>query len=72
MSVEGMCAIIAILTMAAFPGTVGFISKSYITAEIEMNTVALKGYKNLYKLLKFAASFKRGAKVSLLLIYCKK
>ncbi|MDE5062619.1 proton-conducting transporter transmembrane domain-containing protein [Wolbachia endosymbiont of Drosophila tsacasi] len=51
MSVEGMCAIIAILTMAAFPGTAGFISKSYITAEIEMNTVALKGYKNLYKVL---------------------
>lgn len=51
MSVEGMCAIIAILTMAAFPGTAGFISKSYIAAEIEMNAATLKVYKNLYKIL---------------------
>ncbi|BEP32070.1 MAG: hypothetical protein WBIAU2_02970 [Wolbachia endosymbiont of Drosophila biauraria] len=62
MSVEGMCATIAILTMAAFPGTVGFISKSYITAEIEMNTVALKGYKNLYKLLNLLLHLSVGLK----------
>ncbi|RDD35115.1 Hydrogenase-4 component B [Wolbachia endosymbiont of Cylisticus convexus] len=51
MSVEGMCAIIAILTMAAFPGTAGFISKSYITAEIEASGANLEVYKNLYKIL---------------------
>ncbi|WP_395460300.1 proton-conducting transporter membrane subunit [Wolbachia endosymbiont (group B) of Myelois circumvoluta] len=51
MSVEGMCAIIAILTMAAFPGTAGFISKSYITAEIEASSANLEVYKNLYKTL---------------------
>jgi multicomponent Na+:H+ antiporter subunit D len=51
MSAEGMCAMIAILTMVAFPGTAGFISKSYIAAEIEMNGAALKVYKNLYKIL---------------------
>ncbi|UIP91450.1 cation:proton antiporter [Wolbachia pipientis] len=62
MSVEGMCAIIAILTMAAFPGTAGFISKSYITAEIEMNTVALKGYKNLYKVLNLLLHLSVGLK----------
>ncbi|UPA55568.1 cation:proton antiporter [Wolbachia pipientis] len=62
MSVEGMCAIIAILTMAAFPGTAGFISKSYITVEIEMNTVALKGYKNLYKVLNLLLHLSVGLK----------
>ncbi|QOD38275.1 proton-conducting transporter transmembrane domain-containing protein [Candidatus Wolbachia massiliensis] len=51
MSVEGMCALVAILTMAAFPGTAGFISKSYIAAEIEMNGTNLEVYKNLYKVL---------------------
>uniref|UniRef100_A0A3B0JI93 Hydrogenase-4 component B n=1 Tax=Wolbachia endosymbiont of Aleurodicus dispersus TaxID=1288877 RepID=A0A3B0JI93_9RICK len=51
MSVEGMCAMIAVLTMATFPGTAGFVSKSYIAAEIEINGAALKGYKNLYKIL---------------------
>ncbi|MDD9331119.1 MAG: proton-conducting transporter membrane subunit [Wolbachia sp.] len=51
MSVEGICAIIAILTMAAFPGTSGFISKSYIAAEIETNGIGLKVYKNLFKVL---------------------
>ncbi|WP_410542580.1 proton-conducting transporter membrane subunit [Wolbachia endosymbiont of Tetranychus urticae] len=51
MSVEGMCAIIAILTMAAFPGTAGFISKSYITDEIEASSANLEVYKNLYKTL---------------------
>jgi len=60
MSVEGMCAIIAILTMAAFPGTAGFISKSYIT--VEMNTVALKGYKNLYKVLNLLLHLSVGLK----------
>ncbi|WP_395463084.1 proton-conducting transporter membrane subunit [Wolbachia endosymbiont of Cantharis cryptica] len=51
MSVEGMCAVIAIFTMAAFPGTAGFISKSYIAAEIVMNGTSLEVYKNLYKIL---------------------
>lgn len=49
MSVEGVSAIIAILTMAAFPGTAGFISKSYIT--VEMNDPDLKVYQSLYKIL---------------------
>lgn len=62
MSVEGMCAIYAIHTMAAFPGTAGFISKSYITAEIEMNTVAFKGYKNLYKVLNLLLHLSVGLK----------
>ncbi|MDM8335167.1 proton-conducting transporter transmembrane domain-containing protein [Wolbachia pipientis] len=51
MSVEGICAIIAILTMAAFPGTAGFISKSYIAAEMKMKGTDLELYKNLYKIL---------------------
>ncbi|MGL9718045.1 MAG: proton-conducting transporter transmembrane domain-containing protein [Wolbachia sp.] len=51
MSVEGMYALIAVLTMAAFPGTAGFISKSYIAAEIKTNGTNLELYKNLYKIL---------------------
>jgi multicomponent Na+:H+ antiporter subunit D len=51
MSVEGMYAVIAILTMAAFPGTAGFISKSYIAAEIKINGANLELYKNLHKIL---------------------
>jgi len=51
MSVEGMCTIIAVLTMAAFPGTAGFISKSYIAAEIKMNGADLELYKDLHKIL---------------------
>ncbi|MDN5248372.1 MAG: proton-conducting transporter membrane subunit [Wolbachia endosymbiont of Tyrophagus putrescentiae] len=48
LSVEGICATVAILTMAAFPGTAGFIGKSYITTEIGDN---LTTYKYLYKIL---------------------
>ncbi len=51
MSAEGMYTLIAILTMAAFPGTAGFISKSYITAEIKTNGADLELYKNLHKIL---------------------
>ncbi|MGL9718695.1 MAG: proton-conducting transporter transmembrane domain-containing protein [Wolbachia sp.] len=51
MSVERMYALIAILTMAAFPGTAGFISKSYIAAEIKMNGTDLELYENLHKIL---------------------
>ncbi|MDG7056468.1 MAG: cation:proton antiporter [Wolbachia endosymbiont of Meromenopon meropis] len=51
LSAEGICTLIAILTMAAFPGTVGFISKSCIVAEIKMNSDNLKLYENLYKIL---------------------
>lgn len=50
-SVEGMSAIIAVLTMAAFPGTAGFISKSYIATEFEVNSSGLIVYQNLYKIL---------------------
>ncbi|QKX02561.1 proton-conducting transporter transmembrane domain-containing protein [Wolbachia endosymbiont of Dirofilaria (Dirofilaria) immitis] len=50
-SAEGICALIAVLTMAGFPGTAGFISKLCIVAEIEMNGVNLRLYKNLYKVL---------------------
>ncbi len=49
MSFEGICAIIAILTMATFPGTAGFVSKSYIATEI--NGSGLEVYKSLYKIL---------------------
>ncbi|WCR54280.1 MAG: Na(+)/H(+) antiporter subunit A1 [Wolbachia endosymbiont of Ctenocephalides orientis wCori] len=51
MSVGGVSAIIAILTMAAFPGTAGFISKSYIATEFGMNSSGLIVYQNLYKIL---------------------
>ncbi|MGL9732515.1 MAG: proton-conducting transporter transmembrane domain-containing protein [Wolbachia sp.] len=51
MSIEGMYALIAILTMAAFPGTIGFISKSYIAAEIKINGIDLELYENLHKIL---------------------
>ncbi|QKX01951.1 cation:proton antiporter [Wolbachia endosymbiont of Cruorifilaria tuberocauda] len=50
-STEGICAVIAVLTMAGFPGTAGFISKSCIMAEIEMNGADLELYKDLYKAL---------------------
>ncbi|QKX00812.1 cation:proton antiporter [Wolbachia endosymbiont of Dipetalonema caudispina] len=51
MSAEGIYALIAVLTMVGFPGTAGFISKSCIIAEIEMNNHNLELYKNLYKFL---------------------
>nr|WP_218939043.1 proton-conducting transporter membrane subunit [Wolbachia endosymbiont of Litomosoides brasiliensis] len=51
MSAEGMYTLTAILTMSAFPGTAGFISKSYIAAEIKMNGTDLELYKNLHKIL---------------------
>jgi len=51
LSVESMCTAIAILTMAAFPGTAGFISKSCITSEIKMASAELTIYKNLLKIL---------------------
>ncbi len=47
LSIEGICATIAVLTMAAFPGTNGFFIKSYITTEIEAST----SVKYLFKIL---------------------
>ncbi|OEY87022.1 hypothetical protein BIY23_00850 [Wolbachia pipientis] len=46
-SIEGICATIAVLTMAAFPGTAGFIIKSHITTEIKAYT----GGEYLFKAL---------------------
>ncbi|WFW29873.1 MAG: cation:proton antiporter [Wolbachia endosymbiont of Menacanthus eurysternus] len=51
MLVEGACVLVAILAMAAFPGTAGFISKSYIGVRIKMDSTGLKIYENLHKIL---------------------
>ncbi len=61
-SAESMCALIAVLTMAGFPGTAGFISKSCIVAEIEMNGTNLELYKNLYKALNLSLYLSVGLK----------
>ncbi|QCB61629.1 cation:proton antiporter [Wolbachia endosymbiont of Brugia malayi] len=62
MSAEGIYALIAILTMAAFPGTAGFISKSYIAVEIKMNGTNLELYKNLHKILNLSLYLSVGLK----------
>ncbi|WCR57995.1 proton-conducting transporter transmembrane domain-containing protein [Wolbachia endosymbiont of Ctenocephalides felis wCfeJ] len=62
MSVEGMYALIAVLTMAAFPGTAGFISKSYTSVEIEASGTNLALYKNLYKILNLSLYLSVGLK----------
>lgn len=48
LSVESMCVVVAIFTMAAFPGTAGFISKSLIADEIKTSSAI---YNNLLKIL---------------------
>jgi multicomponent Na+:H+ antiporter subunit D len=50
-SIEGVGTTIAVLTMAAFPGTIGFLIKSYITTEIDTSISGEYLFKTLNLLL---------------------
>ncbi|UWI83251.1 proton-conducting transporter transmembrane domain-containing protein [Wolbachia endosymbiont of Howardula sp.] len=50
-SVEGICALIAILTMVGCPGTAGFIIKSYTSEFIPSNTIMLSYLQKCLNLL---------------------
>lgn len=60
LSIEGMCAAIAVFTMAGFPGTAGFIAKSYIFTEIKANNnnFATYSFKILHLLIYLSTGLK--------------
>ncbi|WP_333023625.1 proton-conducting transporter transmembrane domain-containing protein [Wolbachia endosymbiont of Pentidionis agamae] len=53
MPIEAICSLVAICSMAAFPGTIGFISKSYAIASVTEKNATTGLYLILFKILNF-------------------